>query len=443
MTGVKVKGQVRTPLGRLTFGIMLGYGCMMLALMTPATLLLTFKMIEIDPNGYTSSFGLVAGIGAFFALIGNPLGGAISDRTNISFGRRRTWILLGPLIGCAALLLIGMTSSLWLIIIGWAIAQLFFNFGMAAYTALIPDQVKQEKQGTVSGLLGLALPVAIAIGMVLMTIMTDASSITKWILIAVIGIVGPVLSLFLIQDGKVEIAHKPKEKISLSEKLSKVYPSPRRFPAFTWAVVSKFLLMMGYCSSLYFTVMLVNRMGYTEAQATASVATVNIISMVAMAVTSIFGGMLSDKFRKQKPFLYLSALIMILATLVFAFVPNFTAYVIASAVLGLGFGCFSAVDMALVARILPRKEDSAKDFGIMNVANALPQSIVPAIAPFLLGMGTMTGIGDWTFFYIALAVFMVFGMVAIRPLPEIGEPFATEEDSVSAVDLTTPSTQNM
>ncbi|SMF91871.1 Na+/melibiose symporter [Paenibacillus uliginis N3/975] len=443
MAGAKVKGQVRTPLGRLTFGIMLGYGCMMLALMTPASLLLTFKMIEIDPNGYTSSYGLVAGIGAFFALIGNPLGGAISDRTNISFGRRRTWILIGPLIGCAALLLIGMTSSLWLIIIGWAIAQLFFNFGMAAYTALIPDQVKQEKQGTVSGLLGLVLPVAIAIGMVMMTIMTDASSVTKWILLAVIGVVGPVLSLFLIQDGKVEAVHKEKEKIPFGEKLSKVYPSPRRFPAFTWAVVSKFLLMMGYCSSLYFTMMLVNRMGYTEAEATASVATVNIISMIAMAVTSIFGGVLSDKFRKQKPFLYLSALIMVLATLVFAFVPNFTAFVIASAVLGLGFGCFSAVDMALVARILPRKEDSAKDFGIMNVANALPQSIVPAIAPFLLSAGTMTGIGDWTFFYIALAVFMVIGMISIKPLPEIGEPVATEGGSDISADITTPSMQNM
>lgn len=443
MAEAKVKGQVQTPFGRLTFGIMLGYGCMMLALMTPATLLLTFKMIEIDPNGYTSSYGLVAGIGAFFALIGNPLGGAISDRTNLSFGRRRTWILVGPLLGCAALLMIGMTSSLGIIIIGWAIAQLFFNFGMAAYTALIPDQVKQEKQGTVSGLLGLVLPVAIAIGMVMMTFMTDASSGAKWILLAVIGVVGPVLSLFLIQEGKVEIVHKEQEKIPIGEKLSKVYPNPRRFPAFTWAVVSKFLLMTGYCSSLYFTVMLVNRMGYTEAQATASVATVNIISMVAMAVTSIFGGMLSDKFRKQKPFLYLSALIMILATLVFAFVPNYLAYVIASAVLGLGYGCFSAVDMALVSRILPRKEDSAKDFGIMNVANALPQSIVPAIAPFLLGAGTMMGIGDWTFFYIALAIFMVIGMISIKPLPEVGEPVATEGNANTSLDLKAASVQNV
>lgn len=415
MTQATMNGQNKTPFGRLTFGIMLGYGLMMIALMTPAILLLTFKMIEIDPNGYTSSYGLVAGVGAFFALIGNPIGGALSDRTNIAFGRRRTWILIGPLVGCAALLLVGMATEVWQIVVGWSIAQLFFNFGMAAYTALIPDQVKEEKQGTISGLIGLVLPVAMAIGMVLMMLMTNVPSHTKWILLSILGIVGPLVSLFIIRDGKVDVKPKIKEQLTLSEKLSRIYPSPRKFPHFTWAIISKFLLMMGFCSSLYLTVMLVNRMGFTETEATNSVGTINIISMLAMAVTSIFGGVLSDKFRKQKPFLYGSALIMVIGILLYAFVPHYMVFIIASAVIGLGAGCFTAVDMALVARILPRKEDAAKDFGLMNVANALPQSIVPAIAPLLLG------IGGWSFFYIVLGACVILGMAAVKPLPEVGQ----------------------
>ncbi|BFH61298.1 MFS transporter [Paenibacillus azoreducens] len=415
MSQTTMNGQVKTPLGRLTFGIMLGYGLMMIALMTPAVLLLTFKMTEIDPNGYTTSYGLVAGVGAFFALIGNPIGGAISDRTNISFGRRRTWILIGPLFGCAALFFVGMATQDWQVVVGWSIAQLFFNFGMAAYTALVPDQVQEEKQGTISGMIGLVLPVAMAVGMVLMMLMTHVPSATKWALLSIMGIVGPVLSLFLIRDGKIERQPKTKEQVPLGEKISKIYPSPRKFPHFTWAIVSKFLLMMGYCSTLYLAVMLVNRMGFTEAQATNSVGTINIISMLAMAVTSIFGGVLSDKFRKQKPFLYGSALIMVIGILMYAFIPHYASFIVASAIIGLGAGCFTAVDMALVARILPRKEDAAKDFGLMNVANALPQSIVPAIAPLLLG------IGGWSFFYIVLAVCVLLGAAAVKPLPEIGE----------------------
>ncbi|GLX70947.1 MFS transporter [Paenibacillus glycanilyticus] len=410
-----VTGQQITPFRRLVLALLIGNGGMMLALMVPAVMLLSFKMIEIDPDGYTSSYGLVAAIGAVFALIGNPLGGAFSDRTNNSFGRRRTWILIGPLVGSAAVLYIGFATEIWQVTIAWAIAQLFFNFGMAAYTALIPDQVPQEKQGTMSGIAGLVVIIGMSIGMVMMMILTSISSETKWTIVAVIGMVAPIVSLFLIKEGKIELPTVAKQQQTIGQRLSQVYPSPRKFPSFTWAIVSKFLLMMGYSSSLYLTVMLVNRMGFTEAEATASVGTINIISMLAMAATSIFGGVLSDRFGKQKPFLYGSALIMIVGIIAFAFIPQYSVYIVASAIIGLGGGCFTAVDMALVSRILPRKEDAAKDFGLMNVANALPQSIVPAIAPVLLA------IGGWSFFYVFLALCVAAGVLALKPLPEVAK----------------------
>ncbi|WMT43158.1 MFS transporter [Paenibacillus sp. D2_2] len=415
MDGTMNNEQRVTPFKRLTFGIMLGYACMMIALITPAMLLLTFKMIEISPDNYTTSFGLVAGIGAFFALIGNPIGGTISDRTNVAFGRRRTWFIIGPIVGCVCLLWIGMATEIWQVTVAWSIAQFFFNFGMAAYTALIPDQVPLEKQGTISGILGLVSPLAVVIGMALMTMMTDSASLVKWTLLAVIGIVGPIISAFLIKDSKVEIVRARPDNIPFAKKLANLYPSPKKYPEFTWAIFSKFLLMMGFGSSSYLAVMLVNRMGYTEAHATSGVATLQMISLAAMSLTSVVGGMLSDKAKKQKPFLYGSAFIMMIGTLVFAFMQDFSVFIVATVIIGLGAGCFTAVDTALVARILPRKEDAAKDFGLMNVANALPQSIVPAIAPLLLG------IGGWAFFYIALALCLVLSMLATKPLPEIGK----------------------
>jgi len=172
---------------------------------------------------------------------------------------------------------------------------------------------------------------------------------------------------------------------------------------------------MGYCASLYLTVMLVNRLGFTEAKATTSVGTINLIALAATAIASSLGGVLSDKVKKQKPFLYGSAFIILIGLLTFTFVPSYMGAIIASVFLGIGLGCFTSVDMALVSRILPNKEDAAKDFGLMNVANALPQSIVPAIAQLLLG------IGGWTFFFLALAVFVVLAMLALKPLPEVGE----------------------
>ncbi|WP_314584725.1 MFS transporter [Paenibacillus terrigena] len=426
MDGTMNSEPVATPFKRLTFGIIFGYACMMIALITPAILLLTFKMIEISPNDYTSTFGLVAGIGAFFAMIGNPIGGAVSDRTNVAFGRRRTWIIAGPIVGCACLLWIGMATELWQVATAWAIAQFFFNCGMAAYHALIPDQVPVEKQGTLSGILGLVTPIAIVIGMALMTFMTDAAPITKWAALSIIGIIGPIISAFIIKDGKNTVARVNSTHIPLVKRFSAIYPSPRRYPEFTWAFISKFLLMMGFSSSVYLSVMLMNRMGYSEAEATSGVATLQMISLAAMALTSVIGGTLSDKAKKQKSFLYGSAFIMLIGTLIFAFMPNYSAFIIATVIIGLGAGCFTAVDTALVARILPRKEDSAKDFGLMNVANALPQSIVPAIAPLLLA------IGGWSFFYITLAACLLASILATKPLPEIGEPFGPKKQHASA-----------
>lgn len=262
-------------------------------------------------------------------------------------------------------------------------------------------------------MVGLVIPVAMSVGLVLMNLLTSASTETKWALLGCLAIIGPIISTFFIREGKVErLPDAKQEKLSIREKLSKVYPSPRKYPEFTWAILVKFLIMMGYYSLLYITMMLVNGLGYTETEATGSVATINIFMLIAAAVMSVLGGVLSDKVGKQKPLLYGSAMIMIVGLLLIGFVPHYSAILIAVILIGLGFGCFSAVDTALVARILPNKEDSAKDFGLMNVANALPQSIVPALAPLLL-------IGGWETFYVALALFVVLGMLTIKPLPEV------------------------
>ena len=42
------------------------------------------------------------------------------------------------------------------------------------------------------------------------------------------------------------------------------------------------------------------------------------------------------------------------------------------AISGLGFGTYLAVDLALVADVLPDAADSARDLGLFNIANALP-----------------------------------------------------------------------
>ncbi|MBZ9685228.1 MFS transporter [Clostridium estertheticum] len=412
---------IKTPFPRLAAGIVIGFGLMIMGFLTTGALLVPLKVMAIAPNGYASSYGLVAGVSAIFALIGNPIGGAISDRSTVAFGRRRLWILLGSLIGSLCIMFILFSKTILGVVIGWSAAQFFFNFTWAAYTALIPDQVEESKRGTMSGIFGIIMPAFMTVGMILINVIVHATDAVKFTTFACISIIGPIISLFIIKEGKVEFVKKS-DNISFGKKISKVFPSPKKYPEFTWALFSKFLLMMGYCSMFYITVMLGGRMHMDPAQITSTYSIIMILGFAFTIITSLLGGILSDKIRKQKIFLYISTVIITIGILMFI-IPNVKVFFIAAIVLNIGGGCFMAVDTAMVARVLPNKEDTAKDFGLMNVANCLPQSIVPAIGPLLLF------IGGWNFFYIFLAIMPIIGIFTIMPIPEVGHKLKSEREA--------------
>jgi len=176
----------------------------------------------------------------------------------------------------------------------------------------------------------------------------------------------------------------------------------------------------------YLTIMLGARMHMDKAQITSTYANIMIIGNVFTVIASLIGGVLSDKIRKQKVFLYISSVILAIGILLYI-IPSVKVFYIAAIVCALGGGCFMAVDTALVARVLPNKKDTAKDFGIMNVANCLPQSIVPAVGPLLLA------IGGWKFFFIVLAIMPILGMLTIMPIPEVGHKLKTEREDETII----------
>ena len=66
---------------------------------------------------------------------------------------------------------------------------------------------------------------------------------------------------------------------------------------------------------------------------------------------------------------------------VLAIASNFNGFLVGMAISGLGFGMYMAVDLALVADVLPNKDNAAKDLGVLNIAGALPFTVAPALAP--------------------------------------------------------------
>src|SRR6476469_4287843 len=112
--------------------------------------------IEEAPKG----LALVTGIGALLSLFANPFFGRMSDRTSSRLGMRRPWMVIGLLGGCVGILVVAVAPDIQVVLVGWCLAQLFFNALLAAMVAVLPDQVPVAQRGQVSGILGVCLPIA-------------------------------------------------------------------------------------------------------------------------------------------------------------------------------------------------------------------------------------------------------------------------------------------
>jgi MFS family permease len=75
---------------------------------------------------------LVAGVGALVAMFGNPFFGRMSDRTCSGQGMRRPWMVIGLVGGSLGILVVALAPNIPVVLIGWCLAQLFFNALQAA-----------------------------------------------------------------------------------------------------------------------------------------------------------------------------------------------------------------------------------------------------------------------------------------------------------------------
>ena len=123
-------------------------------------------------------------------------------------------------------------------------------------------------------------------------------------------------------------------------------------------------------------------------------------------------GRLSDRTGRRKVFVLTASVVYGLAMFVIAVASSFNGFLVGMAISGLGFAMYMAVDLALVADVLPDRGNAAKDLGVFNIAGALPFSLAPAIAPAILAVGG----GSYGVLYAVAGVCALAGAAAILPV---------------------------
>lgn len=394
-------------LGGLLSLLAVGNIAMYMVYMGVGQVLLPLQVEAIDPADKVANFGLVSGISAIFATLFNPLAGVLSDRSR----RRNPWILGGGIAALGALALLGAMKSILLVTIGWCLVQATMNVYQAAITAVVPDRVPVERRGLASATVGIGIPVGSMVGVALATMFVPHDVPTGYLVLGAVIAGAAVLFTSLARERKLP----EQDTVPLGKQLA-AFAAALRVADFRWAFVGRFLLTLGYfVIVVYQLYILQDHIELPKGLSpTDAITIMTPVNSIAMLVATVAGGVLSDRIGRRKPFIAASCVLTAAGMVVPLVSPDWTGMLVFSVINGLGFGCFMAVDTALVTLVLPSAEDAARDMGVLNIANAGPQIIAPFVASLVVG-----AFGGYDALFVVAAVVTALGALSVVPIRSV------------------------
>lgn len=383
----------------------------MLAFYTPIQNLLPRLAEQVaGDGGKEAALAWITGVGAFMSVVGNPVAGALSDRTTSRLGRRRPWILWGALMGALGIAALSFQSSVLGLAFVWGICQATINAAYAGLTATVPDQVPVKQRGMVSGWIGLAQTVGIVLGVALVTLVVLA--LDGGIFLTAVLLVVLVLPVVLtLRDPR--LAKDDRPPFRLGEWLRGFWVSPREHPDFAWAWITRFLMQLGNAmATLYLLFWLQDAVKVADPGGSQTI----LIGLYALGtiVTAVIAGVISDRDGRRKIYVILATIVMAVSAILLAFFPVFSVAMVAALILGLGYGMYLAVDQALITQVLPRAVDRGRDLGVINIANSAPQVLAPVVAAPIV-----TSALGYTGLYVLTAVVTLLSAVLVTRIRSV------------------------
>lgn len=390
----------------------LAYTALWLALLPPIIVTLALKAEQLAPQHGAQSISWVLSIGALFAMVSNPIFGALSDRSRSRFGRRRPWLIGGSLSGIAALLVVAAAPTLDMLIVGWCLAQLAFNAALTAMIAVLPDQVPVAQRGTVAGILGVCMPV----GMIGGTYLVQAFVDDLWLAIVAPGVIG-ASGVLLFALTLEETLAPPPEKGTGTRLLRHYLVMPRLHADFAWAWISRVFLVIGTATfQTYQPFFLMDRLRVDLGALPALIFVSTLVHSSLAVLASLISGRWSDRIGRRKVFVFCGLAFYGSALLCIATADSHATFLLAVAIAGIGQGMYVGVDLALFADILPHPErDAARDLGLVNITNTLPQILSPAVSPLILAASG----GSYFALFVATACVCMAGSLTILPVKRV------------------------
>lgn len=401
---------------RFTIALFVAQLVFFVALLGPAIVGIAVKVDSIVPEAQrTSAVALVAGFGAAAAFIANVLFGRFSDRTTSRWGRRRPWLVGGTVVMTLAFVIMALGTNVAMVTLGWFLAQIGANATLAPFVATLADQVPKVQRGKIAAALGMAQNIGIYGGTLVAQFFQDRLLI-MFVGPAVLAVVAMAVYAWVLPD---QVLSTRPGSMSLREWVTTFWVNPRRHPDFALAWWSRFLIILAtFMFTTFRLFYMQDRIGLDAGDAVAAVSTGVLIYTLVLVAVSPVAGWISDRTGRRKVFVAGSTLIFAIGTLMLTQAGTVGQFYAVEAILGLAYGIYVGVDLALVVDVLPNPDDSGKDLGVFNMANAIPQTLAPALGGVLLAVNSAVNQNYDLLLWVA-GIASVIGALVIIPIKKV------------------------
>ena len=388
-------------IGMSQFGISVVYGAV-------PGVLLALQVQDLAGDDHKAGvLSLLTIFGAVAALVAQPLAGWLSDRTRTRSGSRTPFILGGSVLAVPILWSMGWVGSLVPLAVLYVASEFVLSAAQGPLAAVLPDRVPAERRGRFSAALGLGLMLGSVGGAVLGSVVASDYRLA-YVVVGLIPVALASTRLFVAPDPDNRSAARVPAESTRTRWWRTFLVSSKDHPDFWWVFGSRALIYTGFFAVQGYSLYLLDDYIGLGDEAIDFVPVIAGVTALCFCVSAFPAGMMSDRLGRRKVFLVSAAAAMAGALLVPLASPTVAGYLVMTAIIALAFGCFEAVDTALITQVLPRSTSYAQDLGVVNVATVAPQILAPAMAGAIV-----IGTDSYTLIFPTAAALILLGGLAV------------------------------
>lgn len=345
-------------------------------------ILIPAQVEHIDPAGKIASLAIITAIAAFAAALGVVAGGALSDGTPGRAGRRAPWLAASALASAILLVVLSTRTSIFAVGVSYLALWFTMNFYQGALTAVLPDRIPEHMRGVASSVFGLGLPVGILVGV---NFVARAPQYLGYACLALFLLLSTVAFIVFAPEER-RRDHTPVARSAAPRSRSGFFSSFASAD-FTYAFIGRMLMFLAFFTVTgYQLYMLEDYIGLASLPQGSPKIALSVLSTIQTSVWIVaisVAGWLADRLDRRKLFVGVCSIGMAVAMLIPVLSPTWTGIVIFQVCLGIFFGIFMSVDVALISLVLPDPEAAGRDLGLLSIAG-LPGVAATMIAAALI-----------------------------------------------------------